>query len=340
MKTHIEKCLSGASLTVEESSLALDMIVTGQATEVQIAGLLVALRAKGETVDELVGFAQTLRERAVRLKIDDADAIDMCGTGGDGLGTFNISTVASFVVAGAGVTVAKHGNRSVTSKSGSADVLTALGVNVQCSPEIVQECINRIGIGFLFAPLFHPAMKHVAKPRMELGVRSIFNMLGPLINPAGVRRQLIGTYHPDAMRLLAGALRELGAVKACIVHSDDGMDEVTLSGRTGIVEVNDMAELREYSLYPTDFGLPPHGLDSIQGGDKDTNAAIALAVLRGEASPARDVVVANAALGLYVAGKASTMPEGKDIAVRSIDSGKAMEKLQQLITLTSVYEHS
>lgn len=340
MKTHIEKCLSGASLTVEESSLALDMIVTGQATEAQIAGLLVALRAKGETVDELVGFAQTLRERAVRLKIDDADAIDMCGTGGDGLGTFNISTVASFVVAGAGVTVAKHGNRSVTSKSGSADVLTALGVNVQCSPEIVQECINSIGIGFLFAPLFHPAMKHVAKPRMELGVRSIFNMLGPLINPAGVRRQLIGTYHPDAMRLLAGALRELGAAKACIVHSDDGMDEVTLSGGTGIVEVNGLAGLREYSLYPTDFGLPPHGLDSIQGGDKDVNAAIALAVLRGEASPARDVVVANAALGLYVAGKISTMPEGKDMAERSIDSGAAMEKLQQLITMTAAYEHS
>jgi anthranilate phosphoribosyltransferase len=340
MKTHIEKCLSGASLTVEESSLALDMIVTGQATEAQIAGLLVALRAKGETVDELVGFAQTLRERAVRLKIDDADAIDMCGTGGDGLGTFNISTVASFVVAGAGVTVAKHGNRSVTSKSGSADVLTALGVNVQCSPETVQECINRIGIGFLFAPLFHPAMKHVAKPRMELGVRSIFNMLGPLINPAAVRRQLIGTYHPDAMRLLAGALRELGAEKACVVHSDDGMDEVALSGGTGIVEVNGMAGLREYSLYPTDFGLPPHGLDSIQGGDKDANAAIALAVLRGEASSARDVVVANAALGLYVAGKISTMPEGKDMAESSIDSGAAMEKLQQLITLTAAHEHS
>jgi anthranilate phosphoribosyltransferase len=340
MKTQIEKCLSGTDLTVEESSLALDTILTGQATEAQIGGLLVALRAKGETVNELVGFAQILRDRGVRIKIDDPDAIDMCGTGGDGLGTFNISTVSSFVVAGAGVTVAKHGNRSVTSQSGSADVLTALGVNVQCSPETVQACINRIGIGFLFAPMFHPAMKHVAKPRMELGVRSIFNMLGPLINPAGVRRQLIGAYHPVAMKLLAGALRELGAVKACIVHSDDGMDEVTLSGRTGILEVNGLAVFNAYKVQPADFGLPSHALDTIQGGDKETNAAIALSILRGEASPARDVVVANAAMGLYVAGKAETLPEGKDMAVESIDSGIAMEKLQYLITMASAYEYT
>jgi anthranilate phosphoribosyltransferase len=340
MKTQIEKCLSGTDLTVEESSIALDMILTGQATEAQIGGLLVALRAKGETVNELVGFAQILRDRGVRIKIDDPDAIDMCGTGGDGLGTFNISTVSSFIVAGAGVTVAKHGNRSVTSQSGSADVLTALGVNVQCSPETVQDCINRIGIGFLFAPMFHPAMKHVAKPRMELGVRSIFNMLGPLINPAGVSRQLIGAYHPIAMRLLAGALRELGAVKACIVHSDDGMDEVTLSGSTGILEVNGMGELSAYKVDPTDFGLPLSGLDSIQGGDKEANATIALSILSGEASPARDVVVANAAMGLYVAGKAVTFPDGKDMAVESIDSGRAMEKLQYLITMTSAYEYT
>src|ERR1035437_4353160 len=335
MKLQIEKCLSGSDLTIEESSLALDMILTGRATEAQIGGLLVALRAKGEAVDELVGFAQILRDRGIQLKIDDPDAIDMCGTGGDGLGTFNISTVSSFVVAGAGVTVAKHGNRSVSSKSGSADVLTALGVNVQCSPETVQACINGIGIGFLFAPLFHPAMKHVAKPRMELGVRSIFNMLGPLINPAGVQRQLIGTYHPVAMRLLAGALRELGAVKACIVHSDDGMDEVTLSGSTGILEVNGLAGFNEYKVQPTDFGLPSHTLDSIQGGEKEANAAIAISVLRGEASPARDVVLANAAMGLYVAGKAATLREGKDMAVESLGSGKAMGKLQHLITLTT-----
>ena len=338
MKTQIEKCLSGSDLTVEESSSALDMILTGHATEAQIGGLLVALRAKGETVDELVGFAQILRERGIRLKIDDPDAIDMCGTGGDGLGTFNISTVSSFVVAGAGVTVAKHGNKSVTSKSGSADVLTALGVNLQCSPETVQVCINSIGIGFLFAPLFHPAMKYVAKPRNELGVRSIFNMLGPLINPAGVLRQLIGTYHPVALQLLAGALRKLGAVKACIVHSDDGMDEITLSGSTAILEVNGLAGFKAYKVEPKDFGLPVHAVDSMQGGDKVANAAIAMSILKGIASPSRDIVVANAAVGLYVAGKASTLPEGKDMAEESIDSGKAMKKLQQLITLTTSYE--
>jgi anthranilate phosphoribosyltransferase len=340
MKLQIEKCLSGTDLTVEESSSALDMILSGQATDAQIGGLLVALRAKGETVNELVGFAQILRERGVQLKIEDDEAIDMCGTGGDGLGTFNISTVSSFVAAGAGVTVAKHGNRSVTSKSGSADVLTALGVNVQCTPETVQECINRIGIGFLFAPMFHPAMKHVAKPRMEIGVRSIFNMLGPLINPAGVKRQLIGAYHPIAMRLLAGALRELGAVKACIVHSDDGMDEVTLSGSTAILEVNGMGELKAYKVDPSDFDLMPSALDSIQGGDKEANAGIALSVLRGECGPARDVVVANAAMGLYIAGKAATLREGKEMSDESIDSGRALGKLDQLITLTSAYEYS
>jgi anthranilate phosphoribosyltransferase len=192
MKQHIEKCLSGKHLTVDEASSALDTIMTGQATDSQIAGLLIALRAKGETVDELVGFARTMREHSVKVSIEDPDAIDMCGTGGDCSGTFNISTVASFVAAGAGVTVAKHGNRSVSSQSGSADVLTALGVNIQCSPETVQACINRIGIGFLFAPLYHPAMRYAAKPRTELGVRSIFNIVGPLTNPAGVKRQLIG----------------------------------------------------------------------------------------------------------------------------------------------------
>jgi anthranilate phosphoribosyltransferase len=340
MKTTIEKCLSGGHLTVQESAHALEMIVTGQATDVQIAGLLIALRAKGETIDELVGFAQTLRERAIRLDIEDPDAIDMCGTGGDGLGTFNISTVASFIVAGAGVTVAKHGNRSVTSKSGSADVLTALGVNVQCPPEAVQDCINGIGIGFLYAPLFHPAMKHVAKTRTELGVRCIFNMLGPLINPAGVKRQLIGAYHPQAQRLLAGALRKLGAVKACVVHSDDGMDEVTLSGETGILEVHGDHDLYEYRVLPGDIGFPSHPIDSIQGGDKNVNAAIALKILKAEKSPARDVAVANAALGLYVSGKAATILEGKKMADESVDSGNALQKMKRLIIETARYEHA
>jgi anthranilate phosphoribosyltransferase len=334
MKTHIEKCLSGEHLTVAEASNALDTIMTGQDTDSQIAGLLIALRAKGETVDELVGFARTMRERAVKVSIEDSDAIDMCGTGGDGTGTFNISTVASFVVAGAGVTVAKHGNRSVSSLSGSADVLTALGVNIQSSTETMQACINRIGIGFLFAPLYHPAMKYAAKTRTELGVRSIFNMIGPLTNPAGVKRQLIGTYHLRAMQLLAGALQKLGVDKACVVHSDDGMDEVALSGGTNVQEVARNEQTREYHLQPEDFGFAQLTLDGLRGGDKNANAAIAMSVLKGKTSPARDVVVANAALGIYVSGKAKSLIEGKQKAEESIHSGKALEKLQKLIHYT------
>jgi anthranilate phosphoribosyltransferase len=335
MKTHIEKCLAGEHLTVEEASSALSTIMTGQATDAQIAGILIALRAKGETVDELVGFARTMREHGIKLHIEDPNAIDMCGTGGDCSGTFNISTVASFVVSGAGVTVAKHGNRSVSSQSGSADVLAALGVNIQCSAETVQSCINRIGIGFLFAPLFHPAMKHAAKPRMELGVRSIFNMVGPLTNPAGVKRQLVGVYNAQVAPLLAGALQKLGAEKACVVHSDDGLDEVTLSGGTIVHEVNGNEPLKEYRLQPKDFGFPQHSLESLRGGDKNNNAAITLEVLQGKKGPARDVVIANAALGIYIGGKAKTIIEGKQSAEESIDSGKALEKLQQLIQSTN-----
>lgn len=335
MKMHIEKCLAGEHLTIEEASNALSSIMMGQATDAQIAGILIALRAKGETVNELVGFARTMRDHGVKITIDDLNAIDMCGTGGDGLGTFNISTVASFVVAGAGVTVAKHGNRSVSSQSGSADVLAALGVNIQCSAETVQSCINRIGIGFLFAQLFHPAMKHAAKPRMELGVRSIFNMVGPLTNPAGVKRQLVGVYKPHVALLLAGALQKLGAEKACVVHSDDGLDEVTLSGGTIVHEVNGNEPLKEYRLHPQDFGFSHYSLESLRGGDKNNNAEITLDVLRGKKNPARDIVIANAALGIYIGGKAKTIIEGKQKAEESIDSGTALKKLQQLIQNTN-----
>jgi len=335
MKTYIEKCLSGKNLTIDEASTALAKIMNGQSTDTQIAGLMIALRAKGETVDELVGFARTMREHGVKLSIEDPNAIDMCGTGGDGLGTFNISSMASFVAAGAGVTVAKHGNRSVSSQSGSADVLASLGVNVQCSAETVTDCINRIGIGFMFAPLFHPAMKYAAKPRMELGVRSIFNMVGPLTNPAGVKRQLIGVYHPRVAPLLAGALQKLGAEKACVVHSDDGLDEVTLSGGTVVHEVDGNKSLKEYHLQPKDFGFPQYPLESLRGGDKKQNADISLEVFKGKAGSARDVVIANAAIGIYLGGKVKTIIDGKQKAIESIDSGKALEKLKQLIEYTN-----
>jgi anthranilate phosphoribosyltransferase len=331
MKEFVEKCIAGENLTTEEASGALELIVTGQATESQIAGLLVALKAKGETIDEIVGFARTMRQHSVKVRVDDADAIDMCGTGGDGLGTVNISTIASFVAAGAGVTVAKHGNRSVSSQTGSADLLAALGVNVQVSPEKAEEAINRIGIGFLFAPTFHPAMKFAAKPRGELGFRTIFNILGPITNPAGVRKQVVGAYHTTVASNLAGALSKLDADCACVVHSSDGMDEVSLSGSTSVFEVNGDRSVRRYFVHPEDFGFMRSSLAALRGGDGRRNAEITLDVLNGKPSVVRDVVVANASLGVRVAGKAKNIREGTSLAMESIDSGKAMAKLQALI---------
>jgi anthranilate phosphoribosyltransferase len=309
--------------------------MTNQATEAQIAGLLVALRAKGETVDELVGFARTMRQHAIRVHPDDPDAIDMCGTGGDGSHSFNISTVASLVVAGAGVTVAKHGNRSVSSTSGSADVLRELGVNIQLAPEQTEACINTVGIGFLFAPLFHPAMRYVAKPRVELGLRTIFNMLGPITNPAGVRRQLIGAYTASVARTMAGALTRLDATKVCVVHSADGMDEVSVAGPTSVYEVGRSGSVESYTVSPASFGLQDGSRAGIRGGDAATNASIARAILTGEEGDARDVVVANAAFGILVAGKVRTLEEGAAMATDSIDRGTARRKLEQLQEFTN-----
>ena len=334
MKQYIEKCFEGNSLTVDEAASALELIMNGQASEAQIAGLLVAMRAKGETVEELVGFARTMRQKSVKVTVEDPDAIDMCGTGGDGLGTFNISTVSALVAAGAGVTVAKHGNRSVTSRSGSADLLKALGVDVSLPPEMAGECIRRVGIGFLFAPLFHPAMKHAAKPRQELGIRTIFNMVGPITNPAGVQKQLLGAYSRPVSELLAGALRELESDRAAVVHSDDGMDEIALSGETRVFEVNGSKPTRSYAVGPQHFGLEPRPLSSLQGGDAEQNAGIAMKILQGERSPSRDVVVANAAFGIYISGKASELKDASLLASESIDSGRALRVLNNLIAFT------
>jgi anthranilate phosphoribosyltransferase len=335
MKQYIEKCLSGAGLTADEASDALDLIMTGQATDVQVAGLLIALRAKGETVEELVGFARTMRAKAIRLQLDDPDAIDMCGTGGDGHGTFNISTVATFVAAGAGVTVAKHGNKSVSSRSGSADLLAALGVNIQISPEQVQECVNRVGVGFLFAPLFHPAMKFVSKSRGELGVRTVFNMLGPITNPAGVRRQLVGTYRRDVASIIASALGRLATTRACVVHSEDGLDEVSASGETSVFETGSDGTVRSYAVSPDSFGLQQQPASSMAGGDARENATIALTILKGDHVPGRHVVVANAALGIFIAGKAANLLEATSAAIESIDAGRALASLNKLIDFTS-----
>ena len=335
MKQYIEKCLSGSGLTADEASDALDLIMTGQATDIQIAGLLIALRAKGETVDELVGFARTMRAKAVRVTLDDPDAIDMCGTGGDGQGTFNISTVATFVVVGAGVTVAKHGNRSVSSRSGSADLLGALGVNIQIPADHVQECINRVRVGFLFAPLFHPAMKFAGKARGELAVRTIFNMLGPITNPAGVRRQLVGTFRQDVASTIACALGRLSTVRACVVHSHDGLDEITAAGETAVCETQEDGSVREYSVSPAAFGLDPQPVSSMAGGDAKENAAIAMGILNGGKVAGRSVVIENAAMGILVAGKAANLLEASASAAESIDSGRALEALKKLIDFSN-----
>ena len=335
MKVYIEKCIAGEGLTTEEAAAALDLIMTNQATEAQIAGLIVALRAKGESVEEIVGFARTMREHAVKVEIDDPDAVDIVGTGGDGLGTFNISTVASFVAAGAGVTIAKHGNRAASSRTGSADLLTALGVNISAPPERVRQCINDVGIGFLFAPLFHPAMKAAAKPRSELGIKTIFNMVGPLTNPAGATRQLIGTYRDDVASKLARALRQLGTQRSCVVHGSDGIDEVALAGATRVYEVQGETDVREYAIGPDTFGLPSRPLAEIIGGDSADNATITRRVLGGEKGASRDVVLANAALGLYVAGKSASMTECRQRAEESIDSGQAMKTLERLIAFSN-----
>jgi anthranilate phosphoribosyltransferase len=331
MKEYTEKCLAGKNLSAEEAADALEIIITNRATDSQIAGLLVALRAKGETVDEIVGFARTMREHSIKVHLDDPDAIDMCGTGGDGRGTVNISTIASLVVAGAGVTVAKHGNRSVSSQTGSADLLAALGVNVQLTAERAGECVNRTGIGFLFAPTFHPAMKHAAKPRVELGFRTIFNMLGPITNPAGVKKQLIGAYQTTVASNLAGALAKLETGRACVVHSSDGMDEVSLAGSTSVFEVNGDRSVRRYFVHPEDFGFGRMSLEGLRGGDSQDNARIATSVLRGEPSVVRDVVVANASLGIRIAGRANDLRQGTMMAIESIDSGRAMAKLETLV---------
>ncbi|HCA79084.1 MAG TPA: anthranilate phosphoribosyltransferase [Bacteroidetes bacterium] len=331
----IETCLAGKNLSVVEASKALDVIMTGQASDVQIAALLVALRAKGETAEEIQGFAETMREHSVKITIDDKNAIDLCGTGGDGTGTFNISTTAAFIAAGAGVTVAKHGNRSVSSMSGSADVLRSLGVNIECSAMRTGECLNSIGIGFLFAPLYHPAMKHAAKARSELGTRSIFNILGPITNPARVKYQVVGAHDKIVAEKILLTLKNLGAERAVTLHAQDGADEVTLSGSTNLFEHSTGKGISSYEVSAHSFGLPPAPRGVLSGGTASENAKILTSILGGEHGPRRDAAVANAALGIYVAGKAATLIEARVRAEEAIDSSAAMKKLDQLREYTN-----
>lgn len=334
IKDAIAKTADGASLTEAESEAVMREIVEGGATPAQIAAYLTALRMKGETVDEVVGAVRVMREKAVRIRIDDPLVVDTCGTGGDRKGTFNISTTTAFVVAGAGVTVAKHGNRAASSKSGSADVLRALGVNIDIPPAAVEECVNRIGIGFLFAPLFHGAMKHAVAPRQEIGIRTMFNILGPLTNPAGASIQILGVYADPLADLMAQVLIKLGARHCFVVHGEDGLDEISISAPTRFCEGKE-GRISCYHLDPRDVGLARAPLDAIAGGTPDDNAKILLAVLAGDSGPRRDIVLLNAAPPLVACGMAKDFSEGIALAARSIDSGAAMEKFERLKQQTS-----
>ncbi len=334
----LQKVVAGEDLTRADADAAMTQILAGRVSDVQIAGFLAALRAKGETVDELVGFATAMRRHAVSIyppghKAPTRLLVDTCGTGGDARGTFNISTTTAFVVAGAGAHVAKHGNRSISSQCGSADVLEALGVNINLPPERVGEGIEQVGIGFLFAPALHTAMKHAMKARSELRLRTAFNLLGPLTNPAGASAQLLGVYDRGATELLAQALAELGSARAFVVHGADGLDEISLSGETHVAELCD-AQVTSYTIVPEDFGLRRAPLEAIAGGDAKTNAKILRRVLNGELTPHREIVQANAAAALVAAGRATDFLDGVRLAAQSIDSGAAQAKLDALIAFT------
>lgn len=333
MQETIRRLIDGQDLTVDEAHAVMNTVMAGEATAAQIAAFLVAEKLKGETCSEVTGFARAMREKATPVATRRETAIDMCGTGGDGRGTFNISTVASFVVAGGGVPVAKHGNRSVSSRCGSADLLEELGVKIDLPAHHLSRCLDEIGIAFLFAPLLHPAMKHAVAPRREIGVRTVFNLLGPLTNPAGVKRQVLGVYRADVAKLVAEVLRELGADHILIVHSDDGLDEVSIHRPTHVVELKN-EEISERTIAPNDFGLRLSENDDVLGGTPAENAKIAIEILRGSTGPARDIVVANAACGFFVAGVTDDFEEGAQMAMQSIDSNAAVNKLNELKRLS------
>lgn len=331
----LRRIMAREDLTEELMSRIMEVLFSGDATDAQIGAFLGALATKGETFEELAGAARTMRRKARRLQVLAPTVVDTCGTGGDGVGTFNISTTTAFVVAGCGVTVAKHGNRSISSKCGSADVLEVLGVKLDVHPEITEEALAEIGIGFLFAPLYHRATNHVAKARKEIGVRTIFNMLGPLTNPAGANCQVLGVYAPQLTETFAGALRLLGARRAFVVHGHDGLDEISVCSPTRVTELND-GIIKTYEIYPEHFFGGRADPEELKGGSPDFNAAIMMDILEGKEKGARrNVVLINSAAALVAAGKASAFEEGIILAERSIDEGKALEKLNKLIEFTS-----
>jgi anthranilate phosphoribosyltransferase len=330
----IDRLVNRTDLSEAETVNVMNQIMTGEATPLQVAAVLTALRMKGETVDEITGAARVMREKAHRVDVGGKTVLDTCGTGGDQKGTFNISTTAAFVLAGAGVPVAKHGNRSVSSQSGSADVLGALGVKVDAPKARVEECIAKIDIGFLFAPLLHEAMKYAVQPRRDIGIRTIFNILGPLTNPAMATHQLIGIYSRELVGVIAHVLKNLGSARAMVVHGLEGLDEVSLCGPTQVAELRN-GEVREYTVEPEQFGLKRCRLEELHGGNAAQSAIIVRGVLDGKQGPARDVVLLNSGAALYVSGRAATIADGVRLAAESIDSSKARQKLEQLVAMTN-----
>ncbi len=320
-------------LTRVEAEAAFNALFEGAATPAQMGGFLMALRTRGETVDEYAAASAVMRAKSHRVRAPEG-AIDIVGTGGDGKGTLNISTATAFVVAGAGVAVAKHGNRNLSSKSGAADALTELGLNVMIGPELVEKCLAETGIGFMMAPMHHPAMRHVGPVRAELGTRTIFNILGPLTNPAGVTRQLTGAFSDALIRPMAETLRALGTLRAWLVHGGDGTDEISIAAPTKVAAL-EHGEIREFTLHPEDAGLPYHPFEKIMGGDPAENAAALRALLEGASGAYRDAVLLNAAAALVVADKAADLKEGVDLARKSIDSGAAKAKLETLVQVSN-----
>ena len=332
MKIIIEKLLNQEDLKQQEAREIMRKIMSGEYDNSQISGFLIAMRAKGEKSFEIAGFAQAMREKMTTISISD-DAIDMCGTGGDASGTFNISTVASFVVAGAGVKVAKHGNRSMTSKSGSADVLEALGINITLSPNKVTDCIEKFGLGFMFAPALHPAMKHAMTARKSLAIRTVFNILGPLCNPANVKRQVMGIFDGSITVKIANVLKILGSKHAMIVHGDDGLDEISTTTQTQFTELLPDGQIQSGIISPMNYDISTSDSIAIKGGSPNYNAKILQNILNGEKGPHRDIVILNAAAGIKVGGKSKSIQEGIKLAEEAIDSGQANNVLQSLINI-------
>ncbi len=334
IKEAIGKIVDNKNLKEHEMMEVMDEIMEGNTTPAQIAAFITSLRIKGETVEEVTGAARIMRQKATRIDARSSVVVDTCGTGGDNINTFNISTTAAFIVAAAGITVAKHGNRAVSSGCGSADVLEALGVNISAAPEIVEECIHEIGIGFLFAPRLHAATKYAVGPRREIGIRTIFNMLGPLTNPAGATSQLIGVYDPKLTETFAGVLKNMGTKRAFVVHGSDGLDEATVTGETRVSELKE-GLITTYNINPGDYFGRIYNAEDLRGRDVSFNAEITRGVLSGEDSTCRKIALLNAGLAIVAGEKAQTIQEGITIAEECIDSGAAIKKLRDLISLSN-----